>query len=654
MNEEEKKALELLKDKAREAAMGVAEETEVYQNAENIIRKHPVLAATVKSIVDKEIGAEFDIGENKSIGFMYKPEEKKAQLGFKMSFDEGGFLGKYQSQGMVKLSSEFENMTIDNAFERLKKVGSKGEEKAYESARKNAKKILKILYPDKDFKSILVKDFSMEDAENFYRKADELNIGEGTMKKFSAAISASGRGQKSGLNPFILINDIPGRKEELYPRKTKMTGTPIQDFGKNDETIRKAFDWFDESMNPIMKREIGKTRVASNISGSNVRLAKIVSLTGLRPVDITRLRLVDIDEAKGFIRYLSAKGAVGPNLPISREAMNLIVEQIDEVGEGISKQGNRIFGLFGSGDDILSANIDAKAYESNWSKQLRKAHTNKKLSIYDESIKAEIKDRAYRVYDARSYHGSKLLDAGEEANANKIMGWATKETRAESKMLQEVYGQTARKKLNVTMSPTNINLKKIVDAKEAEIFKTIGYTPEKIKNFSTVTKTAKTFEDKTKKVASQVDDVFKSEKVTIPEKTTTQITPDVKTEPVTKTEPVSMPEEPKTSKGRKIRKFLSTTAMASILSKITKAATVFAPVDGLQIANELLGGSEGLYKKKLFGIFPPTLSQDIKETNRMLGIETPEVVNKTQDEQINKLMPEKNIGVSFDEGKTWQ
>ena len=40
-------------------------------------------------VVDKEIGAEFDIGENKSIGFMYKPEEKKAQLGFKMSFDEG-------------------------------------------------------------------------------------------------------------------------------------------------------------------------------------------------------------------------------------------------------------------------------------------------------------------------------------------------------------------------------------------------------------------------------------------------------------------------------------------------------------------------------------------------------------------------------------
>ena len=37
------------------------------------------------------------------------------------------------------------------------------------------------------------------------------------------------------------------------------------------------------------------------------------------------------------------------------------------------------------------------------------------------------------------------------------MGWSTKETRAESKMLQEVYGQTARKKLNVTMSTTNIN-----------------------------------------------------------------------------------------------------------------------------------------------------------------------------------------------------
>ena len=122
MNEEEKKALELLKDKAREAAMGVAEETEVYQNAENIIRKHPVLAATVKSIVDKEIGAEFDIGENKSIGFMYKPEEKKAQLGFKMSFEDGGFINKY-APGDVVLPDELKKLTVwDSMNDRIARL----------------------------------------------------------------------------------------------------------------------------------------------------------------------------------------------------------------------------------------------------------------------------------------------------------------------------------------------------------------------------------------------------------------------------------------------------------------------------------------------------------------------------------------------------
>ena len=112
MTADEKKALDDLQNLIIDSAKGKAEEFKVYQKAENIVKEHPVLATTVKTLIDKEISADFDIGENKQIGFMYNPEEKKAKLGFKMSFDEGGFLGRYQSKGTVTGSE----LTFQQAF----------------------------------------------------------------------------------------------------------------------------------------------------------------------------------------------------------------------------------------------------------------------------------------------------------------------------------------------------------------------------------------------------------------------------------------------------------------------------------------------------------------------------------------------------------
>mgnify|MGYP003138090331 CR=1 FL=1 len=61
-------------------------------------------------------------------------------------------------------------------------------------------------------------------------------------------------------------------------------------------------------------------------------------------------------------------------------------------------------------------------------------------------------------------------------------------------------------------------------------------------------------------------------------------------------------------------------ALMTLLSKIGKAATVLAPVEPLQVANQLLGGEEGLYKGKLLGIFEPTITKDVEATQELLGV----------------------------------
>lgn len=99
MTEEEKKALNslqnLIEDKAKE--------TTVYKKAENVIKKHPVLATTVSSIVKQELGGSINIGKNKKIEFQYDPKNKKTSLGFSMSFNKkGGKIKTYSKGGGIR------------------------------------------------------------------------------------------------------------------------------------------------------------------------------------------------------------------------------------------------------------------------------------------------------------------------------------------------------------------------------------------------------------------------------------------------------------------------------------------------------------------------------------------------------------------------
>ena len=63
MTEEEQKALNALQDLIEDKA----KETTVYKKAENVIKKHPVLATTVSSIINQELGGSINIDDNKSI-----------------------------------------------------------------------------------------------------------------------------------------------------------------------------------------------------------------------------------------------------------------------------------------------------------------------------------------------------------------------------------------------------------------------------------------------------------------------------------------------------------------------------------------------------------------------------------------------------------
>ena len=607
MADDEKKAIDFLKTTAKNAAKGLAEESEVYRVAENIVDNNKYLFGTVNSILNKELGVSFDVGKDKQIGFMASPDE--ASLGFKMSFDSGGKIG-FAEAGMVE---ELAEMTVGGAFDRMVKVGTEGSQADYRSGRNMTQKILKEIFPDVDnVMNIKMKDLTLTDAENFIKKADELKIGKNVIEKFRYAFTVSGRSPKSGMNLITTIQDTPGRMDELYTRGTQVVGTPLQNFGEKDEVIKNVDNWINTKMNPAFK---------GTVEGSNVRLAKIVSETGLRPVDIIRLRPTDIDFENGFIRYMSEKGAAGKNLPVTDEVLNLFKQQWNAVGtDNISKHGGRLFGRINSKNTIVSAAQDAKDYESNWSKQFRKAFKKGELEIFDDAIK---KNRAFRLYDFRSYHAAKLIEANQGGLANDIMGWKSgKEEKIPSKMLQTVYGQTADRQLKVVMSEESIKLKNAVNAKQKIIYDNIGKTSTaKIIPDTKIDKQVQEAipDQKSKPLGQQVDEL-KKPVVTV---SGTGATVDISKEG---TEKVKSKKRNWSEKTKGTRKVLSKAALLSILSKIGKTAGLIAPTEPIQALNEAIGGEEGILPTtesgNILGFIPPTTTKETESWTELFGIPT--------------------------------
>ena len=97
--EQKEQALNSLKNLIKDKA----EDTTVIKKAKNVVKKHPVLATAVSSIVKQELGGSINIGKNKKIQFQYDPKNKKTSLGFSMSFNKkGGKIKTYAKGGGVR------------------------------------------------------------------------------------------------------------------------------------------------------------------------------------------------------------------------------------------------------------------------------------------------------------------------------------------------------------------------------------------------------------------------------------------------------------------------------------------------------------------------------------------------------------------------
>ena len=482
---DEQQAIDFLTNTAKDAAKGLAEESEVYRIAENIVEDNKALFGTVNTILNKELGISFDVGKDKEIGFMLNPEKKKAELGFKMKFDGGGVLQGYQDKGFVsKVTLEAEkNKTISQVLdEMVKEIPT--QKATYNTAKKQFETIFKEIFPDTKFSLIKVKDISWDDTAKFLQIADKKGYGEGTLKTFGSMYKYV----PDSTNHYANISSNPVVFKKLYTKKLTMAGTPMPVWDEAaEQSYKNLLEWLDEEgtfrgkSRRIEYKGLSPKHIGT-VNGSINRLAKIQLLTGLRTIDIVRLRPEDISK-DGFIRYLSAKGAARAQpLPVSDEVIKLLNEQLAAVGgkNGVKDFGGRLFGKkSGTQAGLGTIEEQAKAYEGAWNRQINNAIRDKRLSI---SIKNEAtgKTERLKLKYARKYHAAKLASMGQSKYANQILGWAegTEEGIKSSKMLDKVYAKTKGQQLVVDLADETNELNKlktITNRKQIKIAETTGY-----------------------------------------------------------------------------------------------------------------------------------------------------------------------------------
>ena len=232
MADDEKKALEFLKNTAKDAAKGLADESEVYRVAEDIVDNNKYLFGTVNTILNKELGVSFDVGENKEIGFTASPD--KASLGFKMSFEDGGFINKY-APGDVVIPDELKKLTVWDAMnDRIAQLTNEYNAGQISKSSLDEAKLTKVrlfglnqsnvqynnlmkLTFGKNAKEVLLVDFNTPSAQkNLYKVALEQGAGNGKLwfkgkpgaaVHFKKGISGMIGHHKLGYNAAAAIKD---------------------------------------------------------------------------------------------------------------------------------------------------------------------------------------------------------------------------------------------------------------------------------------------------------------------------------------------------------------------------------------------------------------------------------------------------------------
>ena len=616
MADDEKKALEFLKNTAKDAAKGLAEESEVYRVAEDIVDNNKYLFGTVNTILNKELGVSFDVGENKEIGFTASPD--KASLGFKMSFEDGGFINKY-APGDVVIPDELKKLTVWDAMnDRIAQLTNEYNAGQISKSSLDEAKLTKVrlfglnqsnvqynnlmkLTFGKNAKEVLLVDFNTPSAQkNLYKVALEQGAGNGKLwfkgkpgaaVHFKKGISGMIGHHKLGYNAAAAIKD----------------SDPILSQGK----IVGA-----GSRGPIMTEDVYQKVVKSieNIKDPGAKnLAKLMLVTGIRRDDLVRLTEADINLEAKTITPTSFKGAPSRTIPLSDTAISILKNQMNI---------NKYDQIFYKGG--------IKDLGGHYGKIINTSFTNIKIEDNVQKI-----TRKFTLEDLRRSFMSRADALGiSEDVIDRLVGHTTKGTKRKYTKGKTTIAATIKQ-----------SLLDDVALLEKDLYGQLKLTSqEAINTFSGGQRAAVTT------LGQQVEEITQP-------KPEPRIKP--KPEPKIKIKPedrIPIPEEveqkstkalngedivPRNKKGNseKIKLALEKAgktgkyaALMTLLSKIGKAATVLAPVEPLQVANQLLGGEEGLYKDKLFGIFEPTITKDVEATQELLG------VNKQEDEQMQ--MPE--------------
>ncbi len=618
MADDEKKALEFLKNTAKDAAKGLAEESEVYRVAEDIVDNNKYLFGTVNTILNKELGVSFDVGENKEIGFTASPD--KASLGFKMSFEDGGFINKY-APGDVVIPDELKKLTVWDAMnDRIAQLTNEYNAGQISKSSLDEAKLTKVrlfglnqsnvqynnlmkLTFGKNAKEVLLVDFNTPSAQkNLYKVALEQGAGNGKLwfkgkpgaaVHFKKGISGMIGHHKLGYNAAAAIKD----------------SDPILSQGK----IVGA-----GSRGPIMTEDVYQKVVKSieNIKDPGAKnLAKLMLVTGIRRDDLVRLTEADINLEAKTITPTSFKGAPSRTIPLSDTAISILKNQMNI---------NKYDQIFYKGG--------IKDLGGHYGKIINTSFTNIKIEDNVQKI-----TRKFTLEDLRRSFMSRADALGiSEDVIDRLVGHTTKGTKRKYTKGKTTIAATIKQ-----------SLLDDVALLEKDLYGQLKLTSqEAINTFSGGQRAAVTT------LGQQVEEITQPQPKPEP-----RIKP--KPEPKIKIKPedrIPIPEEveqkstkalngedivPRNKKGNseKIKLALEKAgktgkyaALMTLLSKIGKAATVLAPVEPLQVANQLLGGEEGLYKDKLFGIFEPTITKDVEATQELLG------VNKQEDEQMQ--MPE--------------
>ena len=416
---DEQQAIDFLTNTAKDAAKGLAEESEVYRIAEYIVEDNKALFGTVNTILNKELGISFDVGKDKEIGFMLNPEEKKAQLGFKMKFAEAGIVNFENIAAMSR--DEIDNVNLLDWFNhriettegatkaqlrqlKEKLFGTEVELKEniisrrkFTKTTKSEKGILSSVFPEQDVTKITLKDINnrasiskIVDAAHGHQEYERATGKTGARKNklVTWAVDEKGKIRAGAMTKFFgtlqsqVLSPAYGEQNEASAYKTSQKGKVYKSQvlgGVKFKSVPKL------TVNVLQEAMVNVTAAPDKIKvGNNLVLnrdkifAQLRLTTGIRVQDLMRLHKDDIKN--GFVTITSLKSKSNTyetvDRPISEATEKLLRSLADNVPsergflfvsnfeQGV--QGERIINNAAktyskAGNDLINASKDAEA-----------------------------------------------------------------------------------------------------------------------------------------------------------------------------------------------------------------------------------------------------------------------------------------------------